>query len=50
MSFVPQIVRTGYGYIKMFLNNMTDHEAQRAKVESNGGGVMGALKSSCNIF
>ena len=48
--YCPGVIRTGYGTVKSFMSGMTDAQAQKEKVEANGGGYLGAMKSSCNIF
>jgi len=48
--YCPGLVRKAYQSVKTILSSMIDTDAQRARVQENGGGVMGALKSSCSIF
>ena len=48
--YVPAIVGTVYFKIKGLVAGIVDVKGHADKVQENGGGYLGALKSSCTIF
>lgn len=48
--YCPGMVPTAYHKVKGVLTGLVDTQATQNRVQENGGGMMGALKSSCQIF